>query len=83
MHELNPDHPVTRAAHDNWHKILAVLMHKLALTQTEISIDDIQRFAGSEYAAVVLREKNGVMYLSLVNARDAERLAREEGGLPS
>ena len=83
MSELNPDHPVTRAVHDHWHKILAILMHKLGLTKTEISLTDIQRFGASEYAAVVLREKGDVMHLSLVNATEAERLARTEGGLPS
>ena len=26
--EYNPNHPVTQAAHDHWHKIVAVLLHK-------------------------------------------------------
>lgn len=83
MNELNPDHPVTRGVHDHWHKIVALLMHKLGMTTAVITPADMEAFSRSEFAAVTISDKRDVITLQLVNRTDAERLAKQEGGLPS
>ena len=83
MSELNPDHPMTRKMHTEWHKIVAILMHKLGKKRAEITLADLDSFARSGLGAVTIREQNEVIHLELVSMKEAERLAREEGGIPS
>jgi hypothetical protein len=84
MDELNPNHPVTRTMHDEWHKIVAVLMHQLGMTAAEITEAHLEAFA-RDYpgGAVVADCRNGRFMVRLVSAEEGERLARKEGGLPS
>lgn len=43
--ELNPNHPVTMAVSDQWHKIVALLMYQRGETEVEIPVETIARFA--------------------------------------
>ena len=79
--ELNPNHPVTAAMSEQWHKIVAIMMHKLGLTRLEITPADIQAFAESGSSGITARTENEVIELNLVSWEEAERLARKEGGL--
>ncbi len=83
--ELNPDHPVTRGVHDQWHKIVVLLMRKFGRTTVEISKEEIESFIDTTdgFGAVALRMKERSIEINLVSREEAERLAREEGGMPS
>lgn len=82
--ELNPNHPSTRGAHDNWHKIVAMIMHQRGLKRIQITVKDVERFS-KDYSgsAVTIRfdDTDGIT-LTLISMEEAEKLARKEGGLP-
>lgn len=80
--ELNPNHPVTASMSDQWHKIVALLMHKFGHTHIEIGLKEIEQALLSEQKAVTIRERDNAIVLDLVSWEEGERLAREEGGLP-
>jgi len=81
--ELNPNHPVVREAHDNWHKIAALLMVKMGLTEIRIYPDDVYKMAKGNINIVLdarnEREK-GFLTIRIVDDKTAEALAKEEGG---
>lgn len=79
---LNPNHPVTQAMDTEWHKIVAILMHKLGLNEVELTEADINAFVTSGYAAVTIHAGETTLRLNLATEAEAERLAREHGGLP-
>jgi hypothetical protein len=81
MSELNPNHPVTAAVHDHWHKIVALLIVKYDLGHVVITEDDLSRM--QEGSAVVIKEQRDGLHVWMVNETEGERLAREEGGLPA
>jgi hypothetical protein len=80
--ELNPNHPVTVEIREQWHKLLAVLMHKFGLTEVEITVDDLLTLEKSGLMNITAHPKGDVITLRLVSDAEAARLAREEGGLP-
>jgi hypothetical protein len=81
--ELNPNHPVTRTMAGQWHKIVALLMVKFGRSHIEISLDEITKALTGDMKAVTIRERDNVIVLDLVSMKEAERLAKEEGGLPA
>jgi hypothetical protein len=89
MAEINPNHPVTKEVHDHWHKIAALLLLKITGGQrgkiVRISVQEIQSFSADcdgDLGAIVLQERGDYMELKMVDNAEAERLAKEEGGLP-
>lgn len=86
MRELNPNHHVTRAAHDHWHKICALILRKLKLAKVEITKADIDEFVRETESGVasniVLDDRGGKLTVYLVDEAEGQRLARKEGGLP-
>ena len=78
--ELNPNHPVTIEVHDHQHKIAALLMVKMGVTKTVITLDEIHKLEGLNIA-IHPDDRVGIQ-LFLVSDKDADRLARKEGGLP-
>lgn len=84
--ELNPNHPTTQAVSGEWHKFLAILMLKLGHNHLVITETDVQEFVDSGFGAVTVKDGengDGHLHFRLVSMADAERLAREEGGLPA
>lgn len=81
--ELNPNHPVTRTMAGQWHKIVALLMAKFGHTHIEITSEEITNALAGEMKAVTIRERDNAIVLDLVSMKEAERLAKEEGGLPA
>lgn len=79
--ELNPSHPMTEAMHDQWHKIVALLMQKSGQKHIEISVSDVEMLARNP-SAVSIQTKGEKIILDLVPFAEAERLAKKEGGLP-
>lgn len=80
MSEFNPNHPITAQVHDQWHKLCAILMARQGLTEVEIKPSDIALL--TEGTAIVADARGGRFVLRLVDQKEAERLARKEGGLP-
>jgi hypothetical protein len=81
MNELNPNHPVTAAVHDHWHKIVALLIAKFDLGHVVITQADLAKL--DQGSAVVIKEQRDGLHVWMVNEGEAERLARQEGGLPA
>ena len=80
--ELNPNHPTTQAARDQWHKICALVMYKLGVTYIEISSEDINAFTSSASNNIIVRDTGKKLIVGLANDADAAKLAKESGGLP-
>lgn len=84
MTEANPNHPVTRAVRNEWHKIAAFLLVKLNEgREVVLTLADIEAaLARPGGINIVLHEKRDGLHIKLVGDDEAERLAREAGGLP-
>ena len=83
MKEINPNHPVTKILHDNWHKIAAMLLFKQGVgTVVEITLEDIVRLDKMNLC-IVVKDKDNKLTVFLVDSEEGNRLAREEGGLPA
>jgi len=79
--EFNPNHAVTGAAREQWHKIAALLLHKFDLGLVTFTAADIEAFAREQHNIVIKSAADG-LHVWLVNDAEAQRLARDEGGLP-
>lgn len=77
----NPNHPVTQATADQWHKLCAMVMFKLGVTKIKLSPRDINTFLESGLANITVRFDDYVN-LELVTDEQAAILAKKEGGLP-
>lgn len=83
--ELNPNHATTQAVRDQWHKIAWLLMRMMGETAVVIPASEVEKLA-SEPAmagAITIKFKDDGIHLQIVDAQEAARLAREEGGLPA
>jgi hypothetical protein len=82
---LNPNHPVMRAAEDQWFKIAALLLLKLPEAKALITAGDIEDLGshfGGEMPTIVLNDRADGLHVYLVPESQAQVLARQEGGLP-
>lgn len=89
--ELNPNHPMTRFARDQWHKICAVLMQKMEAShkipglpdyEVEITVAEIHRLSERDMA-VVMHERDGRLFIRFMPREMGEKLAKQEGGFPA
>lgn len=81
--ELNPNHKVVRQARDQWHKIAALIMVKLGLTELQITPDDINKIAAGNVNIVLDargESETGILTIRIVDDKAADELARKEGG---
>lgn len=84
MAALNPNHPTTRAMEGQWHAVLAIVMHKLGVTELAISDADVRSLTpGTGVAVQDGKNGDGLLHVWLVSPEEGKRLAREQGGLPS
>lgn len=81
MSELNPNHPVTQAVSDQWHKLVALLLRKMGTDHVVITAADLMAMRPG--SAIVVQELHDGLHLRLVDSETAEQLAREHGGLPN
>lgn len=79
--ELNPNHPTTKAISDHWHKIAALIMHKLGTDHIVITTEDILSMMEAEKAIAAQELKDG-LHIFTLTMEDARSLAAQEGGLP-
>jgi hypothetical protein len=84
MTELNPNHPVTEELHEQWHKIVAILMLKMGVRELELHPEDVIRavdqFSGT-MPVLVADARNNRFVLRLMSYDEALALMRSEGGL--
>lgn len=81
--ELNPNHKVVRQAHDHWHKIAALIMVKLGLTELQLTRDDVLKISDGNVNIVLDargEHETGIMTVRIVDDKTAAELARKEGG---
>lgn len=85
MQELNPNHPVTRQVHDQWHKICALLMMKMGVTQVVITENDIAQLKRDSGVNIMIcpSKKDNTITVELMDDATSIRLARLAGGLPT
>lgn len=79
--EVNPNHPVTTEMRNQWHKLLAIVMHKNGLKDVEITIDDVAALGDYEHA-VVADTRDGEFHVRLVTMEEGMKLAKTQGGFP-
>lgn len=82
MRELNPNHPVTTRVHDHWHKLCALVMLKLNKSEIVFSEREVEDFATHGNINIVVIDKDRKLTLRIVDDAEAERLAKQAGGLP-
>jgi hypothetical protein len=75
--ELNPNHPVTQEVREQWHKIAAIMMNKLGITDLEITEADIEAL-NSNPRAIVADARNNEFHIRLLPLKEAEAIARKE-----
>lgn len=77
--ELNPNNPVTKAAHDHWHAIVAVIMIKLDLPEVLITQADMEKVrALPETPAVMLHDGAEGLRIKLITPSEAATLLERE-----
>ena len=79
VNEVNPNHPVTRAIHDHWHKIAALLVLKLGGSAL-ITSADVTALGTDK--AVTFQELSDGLHVRIVSLAEGEGLAKIHGGLP-
>lgn len=79
----NPNHKVSQAVEGQWHKICAFIMVKLKLKEFIITTEDINEMAQrSEGMNIAVHDDGNRIRIYMVDNETADRLARENGGLP-
>lgn len=78
--EVNPEHPVTKAAHENWHKICALIMAKLNLKHLSIPLEFLMKWADNPKPSnIVLRDTGISLELTLADEEETKRIVKEYG----
>jgi len=80
--EYNPNHPVTREVHDQWHKIVALIMLHFGITEFRLTDDMIRNMPRDIAVVFDSRKAMGDAVVKLVSMSDAIKMAKNEGGLP-
>ena len=76
MDELNPDHLVTRSLRGQWHKLLALVMFKLEVTEVHITGADLERLARVPGGTNILaHDRADGLHIRLVSDAEAAQLA--------
>jgi hypothetical protein len=77
--ELNAEHPTTSKLHDQWVKIVAILLHKSGLSEFVITPQDIEQLAASDKLPTVMADDQpDGLHLKLIGKDEAEQLMREQ-----
>lgn len=77
--EINPNHPVTHFAREQWPKICALLMDKMGKEAVEITVEDVDRLSQRDMS-VVMDTRGGKLFIRFMPRLEGEKLARNEGG---
>lgn len=84
MTRFNPNHPVTQALDDQWHKLLALVLVKLGQERVVLTSEDVAAVAARPGGTVVIAHASrGSIEVRIVTEAEGEALARKAGGLPA
>ena len=76
--EINPDHPVTKKMHSEWHKIVALLLMRFLPDDTHFVITDAHvKRMGDRDVSVAVKEQPDGLHVFLVSTEEARKLAAE------
>lgn len=75
--EVNPSHKVTSTMRGQWHKLMALVMHKLVVKQVVIDIRDFESFPGDH--TIVAYDSAQGLQISLCSMAEAKALAKRVG----
>lgn len=75
--ELNPRHGTTKAMREQWHKLLAIVMHKQKTKHVVLKVEDIMAVQGLN---ITVQELTDGIHLRLVDDATANKLAKQHGG---
>jgi len=77
--ELNPNNPVARAASGQWHKIAALIMHKLGVTHVEIRAEDSDALTAKGLNIGIADDK-GYMEIFLLTPEQTKAMLKKHKG---
>jgi hypothetical protein len=77
--ELNPNNPVARAANGQWHKIAALIMHKLGVNHVEIREEDAEALAAKGLNIGIADDK-GYMEVFLLTSEQTKAMLKKHKG---
>ena len=77
--ELNPNNPVTRAASGQWHKVAALVMHKLGVKHVEIRMEDVDALT-SKGLNIGISDDKGYMEVFLMTPAETEAALKKFKG---
>lgn len=77
--KMNPENPLVAGMEGNWHKIVAVLLHKLKLPEILVTAADFEAYmAAHPDSAVLMHDKADGLHLMLVTMEQAKALLAQE-----
>ncbi len=78
MPVLNPNHPVMRQMDEQYYKLLCAHMLKYGEREWNVTEADVRAIEGR---AIVIDTRGGGLVVRIIDDKDAEGIARAEGGL--
>lgn len=76
--EINPEHPVTQELREQWHKICAVVLHKLKISYIGITAEDLTELGPD--VAVIAHAKKDMLEIRLMTLAEAKQYAKDHPG---
>lgn len=77
--ELNPNNRVAAAARGQWHKIAALVMHKLGVTHIEIRDSDVDAL-NAKGLNIAIADDKGYIEVFLLNAEESKAALKKYKG---
>ena len=75
--ELNPDHPVIKQIHDQWHSICFLIMKKLGVSEVRITSADVAKIE-PEKEAITIQEKDNQLVITIRSMDEAKRMLEQD-----
>ncbi len=84
VRRINPNHQMSKVMDDYCPKLLALVMMKLGISEIEITNQDMLDSIGPDRVEKVVAciGKQESIVIKLMTLKEAERAAKQEGGLP-
>lgn len=79
--ELNPNNRAASAARGQWHKIAALIMHKMGVTHVEIKSEDVDALLASG-RNIGIGDERGYMEVFLLTPDETKEMLKKHGGMP-
>lgn len=75
--EMIPEHQVTKALHEQWHKIAAVMMKKMGISYLHITDADLVSMGKDTF--IIVHGKPDGLHISLTDQKTAEAIISSDG----